>query len=111
MPRWASVITLGVLIVCFYQSFKEEGKTLADTFPKGHGGVNVIVTWASLILFLTLSKTLGFTVTSVIMLTILFGRNIKWHKALVLSLIVSLCCLFVFKSLLQVPVPVNKYGW
>jgi len=102
---------LGVLIVCFYQSFKEEGKTLADTFPKGHGGVNVIVTWASLILFLTLSKTLGFTVTSVIMLTILFGRNIKWHKALVLSLIVSLCCLFVFKSLLQVPVPVNKYGW
>ncbi|MFA5026538.1 MAG: tripartite tricarboxylate transporter TctB family protein [Candidatus Methylomirabilota bacterium] len=110
-PRWASLITLGLLILCFFQSFKGEGIRLSETFPKGDGRVNILVTWASLILFVLFSKTLGFTVTSIAMLTVLFGRNMKWPKAVLISVIVSLCCFFIFKSLLQVPVPVNRFGW
>ncbi|MGI6227439.1 MAG: tripartite tricarboxylate transporter TctB family protein [Peptococcales bacterium] len=110
-PRWVSGLMLIVSIICLIQSFKEEGIKIFETFPKGDGLKNIIVTWVSLIFYVIFSPFIGFTISSVIILTALFGRSISWKKSLVLSIFVTLICFYVFKIVLKVSIPVNSLGW
>lgn len=111
MPRWSSGFMLGLSIICLIQSIKEDGIKLSEFLPKGVGRVNLLITWLGLICFALFAKKLGLIVTSIILLTILFNRGTKLRRAFILAVIVSLCCFVLFKIILQVPVPVNKFGW
>lgn len=111
MPRWCSGILLILLIVYFVKSLKEEGINLSEAFPKGIGRINILITWAALIFFAVFSKKMGLVITSIVMLTVLFGRSMKWYKAVLIGTVVTLCCFYLFKIVLKVPVPVNKLGW
>lgn len=111
VPSWCSGLMLILSIICLFQSFKTGGINMSEFFPKGAGRVNMITAWAGLIFFAMFSKILGLIITSTIMLTVLFGRSIKWNRALIYGFAVSLCCFVLFKIILKVPVPVNKLGW
>ncbi len=111
VPLWCSGITLGLSIISFIQSFKRDGIKLSEVFPAGIGRKNIIITWLSLVFFVVFAKILGFIATSVIMLTVLFNRSLKLNKAIISSVILAVCCFVLFKLILQVPVPVNKFGW
>lgn len=111
MPRWGSGILLVLLIIYFIGTFKENGVKVSEVFPKGLGRKNNLITWACLIFFAVFSKKIGLILTSAIMLSVLFGINIKGYKSIVFGVVVTLCCFLVFKIILQVPVPVNKLGW
>jgi putative tricarboxylic transport membrane protein len=111
VPRWVSGLMLILSIICLVNSLKEEGIKVNEVFPKGVGMGNLIVAWVSLIFFTAVSKKLGLIITSSIMLSALFGRSIKLHKAIIYGTIVSLFCFVLFKIILKVPVPVNKFGW
>lgn len=110
-PRWVSGIMLLVCIIGFFQSFREKGFSISEVLPRGVARANIIVTWLCLIFFLVLSPIAGFAITSLTMLTILFGRNMRWTKALMLSIIVSLSCYILFKTILNVPIPLNRFGF
>lgn len=111
MPRWASGIMLALLFLSLFKSLKKQGPKVSEAFPKGFGRKNNIIAWLCLIFFVLFSKKIGVLITSIIILTILFGINTKWYKALALAVVVSICCFFVFSVILEVPVPTNKFGW
>lgn len=111
VPSWCSGIMLILSIICFFQSFKEGGIKVNEVFPHGVGMANMIITWVGLVFFALFSKVVGLIITSTILTTALFARSIKWKKALIYGIVVSVCCFVVFKMVLKVPVPINKFGW
>lgn len=111
MPRWTSGIMLVLSIISLVQSFKEEGLKAKDALPKGEGLINIITALVSTIFFAVFTKRIGFILASTIMLTVLFSRSQKWYKALIYAIILTLVCFYIFKFLLVVPVPVNRFGY
>jgi len=111
VPLWCN----GLLIVCsawyLYKSLKESGLKISEVLPKGIGRKNLLITWGAIIVFIAISKKVGLIISGSLMLTVLFSRGYKWYKALIMGVAVTLICFFVFSTLLQVPVPVNKFGW
>lgn len=112
IPRWVSGFMFVLSVIAFVQSLKEDGITLEKVLPVSRTSrINLYVCWGGLIFFLIFIKKLGFVITSGVLLSALFSRGTKWPKAILLSIIVSLCCFVVFKIVLQVQIPTNQFGW
>lgn len=112
IPRWVSGFMFVLSVIAFVQSLKEDGITLDKVLPADRTSrINLYVCWGGLIFFLLFVKNIGFIVTSGILLAALFSRGTKWPKAILLSIIVSLCCFVIFKVVLQVQIPTNQFGW
>jgi hypothetical protein len=112
VPRWASGAMLILSIVAFIQSFKEKGIALVDVLPPERvGQINLYVCWGGLLFFLFTVRKIGFVIAAWILLTSLFSRGTSWKKAVLFGFVVTMCCFFIFKVLLQVQVPVNKFGF
>jgi hypothetical protein len=62
-------------------------------------------------LFTITVSFIGVTLASILMLFILFSRGYKWYWGLGLSVLVAGVTVFVFGSVLGVPLPVNDFGW
>lgn len=112
IPRWVSGIIFVLSVIAFIQSFREDGVTMDKILPASRTSrINLYVCWGGLVFFLIFVKKLGFVITSSILLTALFSRGTKWWKAILLGIIVSICCFIIFKIVLQVQIPVNRFGW
>ncbi len=112
IPRWVGGAMIVLSLIAFIQSFKQEGITLDEVLPKDKKcRINLYVTWGSLIFFLVFVKKIGFMITGSIVLSALFSRGTPIKKAIPLAIIVTLVCFLVFKVLLQVQVPTNRFGW
>jgi len=112
IPRWVSGFMFILSLIAFVQSFKESGITLDKILPKSRSSkINLFVCWAGLVFFLLFVKRLGFVITSSVLLSTMFSRGTKWPKAIILGILVSICCFIVFKMVLQVQIPTNRFGW
>jgi len=112
VPAWCSGITLVLSLICLIQSIKADGIKISEVLPKDPiGRSNILIALAGLVFFAIFSEILGLVVSGIVMLTLLFGRSMKWYKALIYGVVVTACCFILFKVLLGVPVPVNQFGW
>lgn len=112
IPRWVSGIMIILSIIALIESFKKDGITLDKVLPKNRTSrMNLYVCWVGLVLFLAFVKKLGFTISSIILLSALFSRGTKWSQAIILGSIVSVFAFVIFKIVLQVQIPVNQFGW
>jgi hypothetical protein len=111
VPSWCSGLMLALSVVCLFESFKERGLRIGELFPNAAGRANIFATWLALTLFALLAEILGTLVSSTVMLTVLFGRSMRWKQALIYGTVVTVCCFVLFKIVLSVPVPVNGFGW
>ena len=112
IPRWVSGIMIILSIIALIESLKKDGITLDKVLPKNRTSrMNLYVCWVGLVLFLAFVKKLGFTISSIILLSALFSRGTKWSQAIILGSIVSVFAFVIFKIVLQVQIPVNQFGW
>lgn len=112
IPRWVGAAMILLSALSLIQSFKEESISLAELLPKDKScRINLYVCWGGLLFFVLCVKRLGFLPTSFVMLTALFSRGTSWKKAILVGAIVTVCCFVIFKILLQVQIPTNKFGW
>jgi len=112
IPRWAGGAMLVLSIIAFIQSLREDGVTLSEALPSDRKRrINLYVCWLGLIFFLLFVEKLGFVIAGSLLLTALFSRGVRWYKAAIIGTAVTLCFFFIFKSLLQVQVPTNVFGW
>ena len=111
LPLWVNcfiiVLSLGYLVM----AIKKDIILFQKVFPKGDGRVNVLISMGSPILFLIIVPYVGFIVGSIITLFILYMRGYKWYWSLSFSAALSFIIFWVFGTLLQVPLPVNNFGW
>jgi hypothetical protein len=98
-------------LIALFQAAHARGIKLSEVLPKGDGLKNLLVTWLGLLFFLGFVQVTGFLVTASAMMFFLYSRGYKWQYALALSIAVSLVSYIIFKSILQVPLPVSMFGW
>lgn len=111
LPAWTSGLLLVCSVIYLAIAFKSEIPFIKDVLPKGEGFINVLVTIASLILFMVIVPIVGFVISSIITLFLLFSRGYKWYWGLGLSATVTFIVFWVFGFLFGIPLPVNEYGW
>lgn len=111
LPLWASGMMLVLSAVNLVIAWKKNDTCFADLLPQGTSLVNLLACAVSYALFLVTVSFVGVTVASILMLFILFSRGYKWYWGLGLSVLVAGVTVFVFGSVLGVPLPVNEFGW
>lgn len=110
-PVWLSGILILLILFYIWQSIKKEVILFSDIFPKGRGLGNILAVIGTLFLFMLIVNFTGFTIASTLLLFILLVREFKWHLALGISAGGSIIIFLVFKSLFDIPLPVNMFGW
>lgn len=111
LPTWASGLMIILAAVNLVSAFKKNDTHFSDLMPKGDGLINVLACVGSFSLFMLIVPYVGFTISGISMLFILFSRGYKLYWALGLSILITGILFFVFGSVLGIPLPVNEYGW
>jgi putative tricarboxylic transport membrane protein len=111
LPLWVSVLLLVLSILYFWESVKNEVFLFSQIIPKGVVLIKNISVLGSVILFMVLVTFTGFVVAGTLMLMVILLHDFKWYNGLAISLAVSITVFFIFKILLDVPLPVNAFGW
>jgi hypothetical protein len=110
-PLWLSG-TLGIITVIYIvASYREKIIRIADIVPRGTGRKRVIALFAALLIFLVAVRYTGYTVASAVMLFILLVREYKWYTSVGIAAAIAGTVFYVFKSILDVPLPVNPFGF
>lgn len=111
-PLWLSGTLIVITIIYIVSSYRQKIIGIAAIIPpRGAGRKRVLSLFAALIVFLVAVRFTGYTVASAIMLFILLIREYKWYMSLALSVAISCTVFYVFKSILDVPLPVNPFGF
>jgi hypothetical protein len=109
-PLWLNGLLTILSLVFIAGSFKQP--TLPkDILPHGQGLANVLSTLGAVLLFILIARTTGFVIASTLMLFIVLTRQFNWRKGLLISFTTTLVLLIIFQYLLEVPLPVNEWGW
>lgn len=111
LPLWIGGILIVLSVINLLMAYKKNDTQFSELLPKGIGLVNLLACVGSFVLFTGIVSVAGFTISSFLMLSILFSRGYKLHWALGMSAVVTGVLFFVFGSVLGVPLPVNEYGW
>lgn len=111
LPLWTGASSMVLSLIYLGVAIKKDILLLSEVLPKGEGARNVLTCMGSLIIFMVIVPFAGFLIGSAFTLFILFLRGYKWPWALGLSVSVALVIFGVFDVLLQVPLPVNEFGW
>lgn len=111
LPLWVSGMIVFCSLCYLVVALKKEIILFSSILPKGEGLKNVVTTIGSFLLFVILAPYLGFFISSTLMLFLMFKRGYKWYWSLGLSVVVTSIVFYVFDGILQVPLPVNEYGW
>jgi hypothetical protein len=111
LPLWTSGLIVVLAVINLFIALKKNNTHFADILPKGTGLINVVSCVGAYTLFIIVVPYLGFTISSIAMLFILFSRGYTWKKGLCLSILVTGILFFIFGSVLTVALPVNEFGW
>jgi asparagine N-glycosylation enzyme membrane subunit Stt3 len=65
----------------------------------------------AVLLYIVLSKLLGFVIPFAVMIFILFSGNYKWHISLLASIAIAVGMYILFIKFLSLPLPLNTIGF
>lgn len=111
MPLWTSIFLIAFSLVYLLVNSKKDIYQISEVLPKGKGLVNILVSIGSCILFMIVAPYAGFVIGCTLMLFLLLIRGYKWYWSLGLALVITIAVYVIFVILLQVPLPVNDFGW
>ena len=110
-PLWLSGILMFIALLYIWESGTKDVILLSDILPKGRELRNVIAILVSLLVFLIIVNFTGFIIAGTILMSMLLLREYKWYWGLAISFITTLSTFVLFQILLDVPLPVNIFGW
>lgn len=111
LPIWISGLMMILSIVNIFSSLKKGAIKFSDVMPKGGSLINVLLSVGTIILFVIIVPYVGFCIASFIMLFILFLRGYKWYVGMGLSVGITVFLFWIFGLILNIPLPVNSFGW
>ncbi|GAB7386681.1 tripartite tricarboxylate transporter TctB family protein [Bacillaceae bacterium] len=110
-PRWLSGLLIVLSGFYIFDSVKKDVIKIIDILPKGKELRALLSILGALIVFILIVPYTGFIVAGTVFLFILLVREYKWYVGLGISAGVSAFLFWVFDTLLNVPLPVNAFGW
>lgn len=110
-PRWLSGISIVIAIIYIWHSCTKNVFTFGKSFPGKSELINVLTIFLSTIVFILLLDKVGFCIAGSLLMFVVFIRNYKLWKAILLSVVITYICFYVFKVFFSVPLPVNMFGF
>ena len=110
-PIWINGTLIILSIVYIGLSLKKEKILFKDIFPKGKDLINMLSVLGSIVIFMLIIEVAGFVTASTVLLFLVLFRLYKWYLALGVSVGTSILLLVIFQYVMEVPLPVNMFGW
>ncbi|MCS7460516.1 tripartite tricarboxylate transporter TctB family protein [Paenibacillus doosanensis] len=111
LPLWLSGSLMLVSLLYIGESLKKEAIRLHALLPRGRALGNIGCAIGALIVFMLIVSFTGFVIAATALLFIVLAREFRWHWALCISGGISVAVFVIFQTLLDVPLPVNDFGW
>ena len=109
-PLWLSIILLVLAVLYLFSSLKEK-ILMMDILPMGRAFQEFLLIIIAMSLFVFLLEKTGFIIAGTLSLIVLLIRTFKLVYNVVLSIGISVAIFFIFARALQIPLPVNAFGW
>jgi putative tricarboxylic transport membrane protein len=109
-PFWLSLILIILSILYLLNAIKHV-VSIHSIFPKNKALGEFLVIIGSMVLFVLLLEPIGFVAASALALIVLLYRSFTWYMSLLLSVGISVIIFLIFAKALDVPLPVNSFGW
>lgn len=110
-PRWLSGLSIFISAAYIWQSWRKQVFKFGESFPGRKELINVGLVLISSLVFMLLLNRVGFNIAGTILLFLVFIKEYKWWKAILLSVVITFICFYVFKVFFSVPLPVNRFGF
>ncbi|HWQ61596.1 MAG TPA: tripartite tricarboxylate transporter TctB family protein [Negativicutes bacterium] len=110
-PVWLSVILIILSFLYIWESKVKEIILLSDVLPKGKELKSLLGIVVAPVVFMIVVPFTGFCIAGTVLMLMLLLRAYKWHTALAISVVTSVLTFLLFQSFLDVPLPVNAFGW
>lgn len=111
-PRWLSILLALFAIIYIIDCLMKDNKiTFADVMPKGKVLFRVLSVAGSIFLFILIAPFVGYIIAGILVTMILLLPDFKWYSSLAISATVTLALFLVFKTLLDIPLPANIWGF
>ncbi|GAB7055151.1 MULTISPECIES: tripartite tricarboxylate transporter TctB family protein [unclassified Paenibacillus] len=111
LPLWLSAVLMVLSLLFMMKSLKKSIILFPEILPRGRGLGNILTIIAAVLFFIIAAPFAGFTIAGILTLSIILIRDYKWVMALGVSATVTVSLFYVFKFLLNVPLPVNTLGF
>lgn len=110
LPLIISVLSIICTSVELIKSFKNKSDESEFDFKDDNIG-SIVRIFVAVIVYIILSKLLGFIIPFAAMLFILFSGNYKWNTSLIISGVIAVLMYLLFVKLLVLPLPLNSMGF
>lgn len=111
LPRWTSLFLAIFSIVYIVDSIKKNRVDLSKVLPGKEGIKTILLLFLYMIIFVAIVKYVGFLVTTLLVTFLMFRGYFKWYVNSAVSVGTALFLYWVFVVWLQIPFPVNAFGW
>jgi putative tricarboxylic transport membrane protein len=111
LPRWTSLLLAIFSIAYIVDSIKKNRVDLSKVLPAKEGIKTIVLLFLYMIIFVAIVKYVGFMVATTLVTFLMFRGYLKWYLNSAVSLGIALFLYGVFIVWLQVPLPVNAFGW
>ncbi|MGF9711429.1 tripartite tricarboxylate transporter TctB family protein [Paenibacillus naphthalenovorans] len=111
LPLWLSAVLMVLSLLFMMKSLKKSIILFPEILPRGRGLRNILTIIAAVLFFIIAAPFAGFTIAGILTLSFILIRDYKWVMALGVSATVTVSLFYVFKFLLNVPLPVNALGF
>lgn len=111
MPLWLSGIFTVIVLMYIGESVKNGAISISEIFPRGSALRDILWMIGGLCVFALVVEYIGFSAAGSMLVFVMTMHKYKWYYALPASIAVSAFVLFIFQTLLGVPLPVNEFGW
>jgi putative tricarboxylic transport membrane protein len=111
LPRWASMLLAILSIAYIVDSIKKNRFDLSKILPAKEGIKTILLLLLYMVIFVAIVKYVGFMVATTLVTFLMFRGYLKWYLNSAVSLGTALFLYGVFIVWLQVPLPVNAFGW
>jgi hypothetical protein len=111
LPLWLSGALMLLFFLYIVRCVRKEHITFGEVLPKGEGAKKIILILSSLTVFILIVPYVGFILAGTALLFVFFIGAYKWYYNLILSVAVSVILFWIFYSFLNVPLPVNYWGF
>lgn len=111
LPRWLSGLMIILSVLYIIDCNRQAPISVKDLLPQGEGQKKVLIFMGALIIFIVSISYLGFILSSVVMLLLLFKIGYNWYSSLLFSIMTTLIVYGLFRKILSVPLPVGILGF
>lgn len=110
-PTWLSGFSIVIAVVYIWQSCTKQKFIAGECFPSAKKLLNVALVFISCIIFMLLLDKVGFNIAGTLLMLTVFIRNYKPWVAILLSVVITFVCFFIFKVCFSIPLPLNSFGF